>query len=189
MPKTWDDSTFLTRLAAFRERPTPTEAEALADEADERALPALVAASTDVMEGDEGAVYRAALRRLSGAVDLGRWLAGDLEARRVAAHCLDARLVAHVPLIRAALHDSDDQVRSIARRSLRAWRASPELHALFVDLLRHDDPRVRQIAAEGVAKIGGHADAGALAAAVEAEADERTRDRLAWALEVVEDAP
>jgi len=46
MPKTWDDSTFLTRLAAFRERPTPTEAEALADEADERALPALVAAST-----------------------------------------------------------------------------------------------------------------------------------------------
>jgi len=47
MPKTLDEPTFLARLAAFSQKPSAAEALALAAEADDRALPALVKAMLD----------------------------------------------------------------------------------------------------------------------------------------------
>jgi len=187
MPKQLDEATFLARLAAFTKRPTAAEAQQLADEADERALPALVQAMTDTMEGQDVLRYRQAVRALASASLLQRWLAGDLEARRVAAHALTAHDPEHAPLIGLALRDADDQVRAIARRSLRAWTASPALHDLFIETLGHDDPRVRLLAAEGLGKLGRPTDLPALNTTLEAESDSPTRDRLAWAIERIED--
>lgn len=186
MPKPLDE-VFLARLAAFTTRPTPAEAQALAAAGDERALPALVQAMTDTMEGQDVVRYRQAVRTLATVPLLQRWLAGELDARRVAAHALTAHDPGHAPLIAQALRDPDDQVRAIARRSLRAWTASPALHDLFSQTLGHDDPRVRLLAAEGLGKLGGAADLPALRAAFEAETDALTRDRLAWAIERLED--
>ena len=183
MPTQLDDA----RLAAFTTRPTPTEAQALAATGDERALPALIQAMTDTMEGRDIVGYRQAVRTLASAALLTRWLAGDLDARRVAAHALTAHDPAHAPLIGQALHDPDDQVRAIARRSLRAWTASPALHHLFSQTLAHADPRVRLLAAEGLGKLGGPADLPQLHAALDAETDDAARDRLAWAIERLED--
>jgi HEAT repeat protein len=186
MPKL-DQATFLARLAAFAGRPTPAAARQLADTGDERALPALVGAMTDTMEGQDVVRYRQAVRTLATADLLRRWLGGELESRRVAAHALTAHDPAHAPLIGLALRDADDQVRAIARRSLRAWTASPALHDLFRETLGHPDPRVRLLAAEGLGKLGKPADLPALAAALAAETDAPARQRLSWALERIED--
>jgi HEAT repeat protein len=188
MPKHLDEATLLARLAAFAARPTPTEALALAQLGDERALPALVQAMTDTMEGQDVVGYRQAVRALATTPVLTRWLAGPLEQRRVAAHGLTAHDAGHAPLIARALRDEDDQVRAIARRSLRAWTASPALHDLFHEVLTHPDARVRLLAAEGLGKLGRTSDLPALEAALEAETDDRTRDRLAWAIERIEDS-
>ncbi len=184
---TLDEATLLARIAAFTRRPTTDEALALAQLGDERALPALIAATTDTMEGQDVVRYRQAVRALASAPLLRRWLAGDLEARRVAAPALTAHDPEHAPLIGQALRDADDQVRAIARRSLRAWTASPALHELFREVLGHADPRVRLLAAEGLGKLGRADDLPALHAALAAEADDRARDRLAWAIERLED--
>jgi HEAT repeat protein len=186
MPKL-DQATLLARIAAFSQRPTPAEAQHLAATGDERALPALVAAMTDTMEGQDVVRYRQAVRTLASAELLQRWLGGDLESRRVAAHALTAHDPAHAPLIGLALRDADDQVRAIARRSLRAWTASPALHDLFRETLANPDPRVRLLAAEGLGKLGKPADLPALTTALEAETDSAARDRLAWAIERIED--
>lgn len=183
MPTQLDDA----RLTAFTTRPTPAEAQALAATGDGRALPALVQAMTNTMEGHDVVAYRQAVRTLATAPLLQRWLAGDLEARRIAAHALTAHDPQHAPLIAQALQDPDDQVRAIARRSLRAWTASPALHDLFTRTLTHDDPRVRLLAAEGLGKLGGPADLPDLHTALDAETDSATRDRLAWAIERLED--
>ncbi|HEY0138240.1 MAG TPA: HEAT repeat domain-containing protein, partial [Nannocystis sp.] len=180
-------ATLLARIAAFSQRPTPAEAQHLAATGDERALPALVAAMTDTMEGQDVVRYRQAVRTLASAELLQRWLGGDLESRRVAAHALTAHDPAHAPLIGLALRDADDQVRAIARRSLRAWTASPALHDLFRETLANPDPRVRLLAAEGLGKLGKPADLPALTTALEAETDSAARDRLAWAIERIED--
>jgi HEAT repeat protein len=184
---TLDEATLLARIAAFARRPTTDEALALAHIGDERALPALVRAMTDTMEGQDVVRYRQAVRALASAPLLQRWLAAEVDARRVAAHALTAHDPEHAPLIGQALRDEDDQVRAIARRSLRAWTASPALHDLFRDTLTHADPRVRLLAAEGLGKLGRADDLPALHAALEAETDDRARDRLAWAIERVED--
>lgn len=187
MPKHLDDATFLARLAAFTRKPTPTEALALARLGDERALPALVAAMTDAMEGQEVSRYREAVRALADLPLLQRWLKGELDARRVAAHALSAHDARHAPLIADALVDADDQVRAIARRSLRAWTASPALHQLFRGALTNPDARVRLLAAEGLGKLGDREDIASLSQALETEADDSARDRLAWAVEKLED--
>ena len=187
MPKQLDEATFLARLAAFTQRPTPAEAQRLADEGDERALPALVKAMTDTMEGQDVVRYRQSVRTLATTPLLQRWLAGDLDGRRVAAHALTAHDPEHAPLIGLALRDADDQVRAIARRSLRAWTASPALHDLFRETIGHPDPRVRLLAAEGLGKLGRNDDLPALTTAFEAETDGPARDRLAWAIERIED--
>lgn len=187
MPKHLDEATFLARLAAFKSKPSAAEALALARLGDERALPALVAAMTDTMEGPDVSRYREAVRTLADLPLLQRWLAGDLESRRVAAHALSAHDAKHAPLIAAALVDPDDQVRAIARRSLRAWTASPALLQLFRGALTNPDARVRALAAEGLGKIGGREDIAALGRALETEADDNARDRLSWALEKLED--
>lgn len=187
MPKHLDDATFLARLAAFTSKPSPTEALALARLGDERALPALVAAMTDSMEGQDVSRYREAVRTLAELPLLQRWLAGDLEARRVAAKALSAHDPRHAPLIAAALVDPDDQVRAIARRSLRAWTASPALLQLFRGALTNPDARVRVLAAEGLGKLGRREDIAGLTAALETEADDSARDRMSWALQKLED--
>ncbi len=187
MPKHLDDATILARLAAFTRRPTPTEALALAHLGDERALPPIVAAMTDAMEGQDVSRYREAVRTLADLPLLQRWLAGDLDARRVAAHALSAHDAKHAPLIADALVDADDQVRAIARRSLRAWTASPALHQLFRGALTNPDARVRLLAAEGLGKIGDHDDIARLNHALETETDDNARDRLSWAAEKLED--
>lgn len=187
MPKHLDDATLLARLAAFARKPSPTEAIALAKLGDERALPPLVAAMTDAMEGADVSRYREAVRNLADLPLLQRWLRGDLAARRVAAHALSAHDARHAPLIADALVDADDQVRAIARRSLRAWTASPALHQLFRGALTNPDPRVRLLAAEGLGKIGDREDLAHLSKALETEADDNARDRLSWALEKLED--
>ena len=186
MPKL-DEATFLARLAAFIKRPNSAEAQQLADVGDERALPALVAAMADTMEGQDVVRYRQAVRTLASAPLLRRLLGGELEARRTAAHALTAHDPTHAPLIGLALRDEDDQVRAIARRSLRAWTASPALHDLFRDTLGNPDPRVRLLAAEGLGKLGEPADLPALTASLAAETDSPARDRLAWAIERIED--
>lgn len=187
MPNHQDDATFLARLATFAARPDPAEALALAQLGDERALPALVAAMTDTMEGQDISRYREAVRTLVDPPLLQRWLTGELDARRVAAHALSAHDAQHAPLIAAALVDPDDQVRAIARRSLRAWTASPALHALFRGALGNPDARVRLLAAEGLGKLDHPDDLPLLTAALEAETDDSARDRLAWAIERLED--
>ncbi|HEY8377638.1 MAG TPA: HEAT repeat domain-containing protein, partial [Nannocystis sp.] len=111
---------------------------------------------------------------------------GDVASRRVAAHALNARYPEHVPLIARGLRDDDDQVRAICRRSLRSWSASPALHDLFLEALQHADARVRLLAAEGLGKLGKPVDLPALNAALQAESDDRVRDRLAWAVERIE---
>lgn len=187
MPKQLDDATFLARLSAFTNKPSPAEALALAKLGDPRALPALVDAMTDAMEGQDVSRYREAVRTLADLPLLQRWLAGDLAGRRIAAHALSAHDARHAPLIAAALVDPDDQVRAIARRSLRAWTASPALHQLFRGALTNPDPRVRLLAAEGLGKLGRPEDVELLGEALETEADDQTRDRIAWALEKLED--
>lgn len=186
MPKTLDDTTFLARLDAFKRKPSPAEALALAAEADDRALPALVHAMTATMEGAEAARYREAVRLLATVPVLTDWLARDEGSRRVAAHALTARLPEHAALIGASLLDADDQVRAIARRSLRSWTASPEIRELFISALFHADARVRLLAAEGLGKVGTAADTELLSKSLEAETDDKTRDRIAWALEKLE---
>jgi len=186
MPKHLDDTTFLARLAAFAGNPSPAEALALAAEADDRALPALVKAMTDTMEGPDAARYRDAVRLLATVPVLTDWLARDVASRRVAAHALTARDPDHAALIGASLLDDDDQVRAIARRSLRSWTASPQMRELFISALYHADPRVRLLAAEGLGKIGTAADVELLGKVLEAETDDKTRDRVAWALEKLE---
>ena len=188
MPKL-DDSTLLARIAAFSKRPTPDGALALAHTGDERTLPALVTAMTDTMEGQDVVTYRQAVRSVATAAVLQRWLTGDLDARRIAAHALTAHDPAHAPLLALGLRDDDDQVRAICRRALRSWTASPPLHDLFVTALGHTDPRVRLLAAEGLGKLGRVADLPALNAALELESDDITRDRLAWAIERIDDEP
>ncbi len=187
MPTPSDEATLSESLAAFTRRPTPDAAHRLAATGDERALPALVRAMNDTMEGPDVVRYRQAVRTLATVPLLERGLAGALETRRTAAHALTAHDPAHAPLIGLALRDSDDQVRAIARRSLRAWTASPALHDLFHDTLAHDDPRVRLLAAEGLGKLGRPADLPALNAALTRETDISARDRLAWAIERIED--
>lgn len=187
MPKQLDDATFLARLTAFTNKPSPAEALALAKLGDPRALPALVDAMTDAMEGQDVSRYREAVRTLADLPLLQRWLAGDLTGRRVAAQALSAHDARHAPLIAAALVDPDDQVRAIARRSLRAWTASPALLQLFRGALSNPDARVRVLAAEGLGKIGERGDIATLTSALETEADDSARDRMAWALEKLED--
>jgi len=187
MPKQLDETTFLARLAAFTRKPTITEALALARLGDERALSPLVAAMTNAMEGQDVSRYREAVRNLAELPLLQRWLEGDLEARRVAAHALSAHDATHAPLIAAALVDPDAQVRAIARRSLRAWTASPALHQLFRGALTNPDPRVRLLAAEGLGKIGDREDIVHLNQALETETDDSARDRLAWAIEKLDE--
>lgn len=191
MPKL-DDSTLLAKIDAFKTKPTPAGAAALAQTGDERVLPALVQAMTDTMEGADVVRYRQAVRQVGTAAVLRRWLAGDssdLESRRVAAHALTAHDPDHAPLIGLGLQDEDDQVRAICRRSLRSWTASPALHDLFLATLDHADPRVRLLGAEGLGKLGRSADLPRLNAALEAESDDATRDRLVWAIERIEDEP
>jgi HEAT repeat protein len=187
MPKHLDDATFLARLAAFASKSTPTEALALARLGDERALPALIAAMTDTMEGEHVSRYREAVRTLVDPPLLQRWLTGDLDARRIAAHALSAHDPQHAPLIADALVDPDDQVRAIARRSLRAWTASPPLHQLFRGALTNPDARIRLLAAEGLGKLGDPEDIALLSHALETEPEDSARDRIAWAIEKLED--
>ncbi|MEZ4451074.1 MAG: HEAT repeat domain-containing protein [Nannocystaceae bacterium] len=187
MPERLDEAALRRRLEEFRARPTAAGAEALAGVDDDRVLPALVGASTDAMEGEEAVRLREALRRAATVPRLTRGLASaDVDARRVAAHCLSARIIEHVPLLAVALRDADAQVRAIARRALRSWRTSPALHDLFVELLGHDDPRVRLAAALGLEKIGRPADAPALKRALAAETDAPARERMSAALQAVE---
>lgn len=186
MPTHLDETTFLARLEAFTRKPTPDDALALAAEADERALPALVRAMTDTMEGQSAARYREAVRQLATVPILTDMLARDVASRRVAAHALTARNHEHAALIGAALLDEDDQVRAIARRSLRSWTASPQMHDLFISTIYHADPRVRLLGAEGLGKLGTKADLELLNKALENETDDKARDRLAWAVEKLE---
>jgi HEAT repeat protein len=188
MPKHLDEPTFLARLAAFTRKPSTDEAINLAAEEDERALPALVRAMTDTMEGPEAARYREAVRALATVPVLTDWLARDVASRRVAAHALTARNPDHAALIGASLLDDDDQVRAIARRSLRSWTASPQMRELFISAVYHADPRVRMLGAEGLGKIGTKVDLDLLGKALESETDDKTRDRLAWAVEKLESA-
>lgn len=175
-----------SQLHAFAQSPSPAAAKALAERHDDSALPALVQAMNDLMEAPDAVAYREAVRTLATPEVLTKWMAGDLDARRIAAHALSARFPAHVPLIARGLRDDDDQVRAICRRSLRSWSSSPVLHDLFLESLQHDDPRVRLLAAEGLGKLGKAADLLALQTALDAEADDKTRDRLAWAIERIE---
>lgn len=175
------------QIQAFAENPSPEAARALAARHDERALTALVQAMDDFMEGPDALAYREAVRTLATPEVLTRRMAGDLEARRTAAHALSARFPEHVPLIAQGLRDADDQVRAICRRALRSWTSSPVLHDLFLESVTHDDPRVRLLAAEGLGKLGDAGDLPALRAALDAEQDDRTRDRLSWAIERIED--
>lgn len=175
------------QIQAFVENPSPAAARALAERHDDRALTALVQAMNDTMEGPDAVAYREAVRTLATPAVLAKWMAGDLEARRTDAHALSARFPAHVPLIAQGLRDPDDQVRAVCRRALRSWTSSPVLHDLFLEAVRHEDPRVRLLAAEGLGKLGGADDLPALRAALDAEQDDRTRDRLSWAIERIED--
>lgn len=186
MPQHLDDNTFLARLQTFANKPSPAEALALAAESDDRALPALVKAMTDIMEGPDVARYREAVRELATVSMLTDWLTRDVASRRIAAHALTARIPEHAPLINRALHDDDDQVRAIARRSLRSWTTSPQLLDLFRNSIHHADPRVRLLAAEGLGKIGTPTELPLLNKALEAETDDKTRDRIAWAVEKLE---
>lgn len=186
MPSTHDDN-LDARLQNFAATPSPAAAKEIAALHDDRALPALVQAMVDAMEGSDAVLYREAVRELATPAVLAKYMAGDLESRRVATHALSARFAEHVPLIAQGLRDVDDQVRAIARRALRSWSASPALHDLFLEALGHADARVRLLAAEGLGKLGKAADLPALEAALEGEADDRTRDRLAWAIERIED--
>lgn len=186
MPQHLDEPTFLARLAAFTAKPTPAEAVALAAEADARALPALIQAMTATMEGPDAARYREAVRALATLPVLTAYLAQDIEHRRVAAHALTGRDPDHAALIGQCLLDDDDQVRAIARRALRSWTASPQMHDLFVKALGHTDPRVRLLAAEGLGKLGSAADLETLHHALDHETDDKARDRISWALEKLE---
>jgi hypothetical protein len=187
MPKL-DDSTLLARIAAFAEKPTPAGAAALAQTGDERALPALVQAMTDTMEGTDVVRYRQAVREVGTTDVLARWLTGDLDARRVAAHALTAHDPEHAPLIGLGLQDPDDQVRAIARRSLRA-RGPPALRCTT-----SSSPPSPRRPARAPARRRGPRQARRpgptspqLNVALEAETDDATRDRIAWALEKLED--
>jgi HEAT repeat protein len=186
MPKHLDEPTFLAHLAAFQTKPSPDAALALAAEADDRALPALVKAMTDIMEGPDVARYREAVRMLATPAVLTDWLARDVPSRRVAAHALTARIPEHAVLIGMALVDDDDQVRAIARRTLRSWTASPQVRELFLSALHHADPRVRFFAAEGLGKLHKKEDLDLLRTALENETDDRARDRISWAVEKIE---
>jgi HEAT repeat protein len=186
MPSTRNNN-FEARLQAFAAEPSPAAAKEIANLHDDRALPALVQAMVDAMEGPDAVLYREAVRELATPTVLARYMAGDLDARRVAAHALSARFAEHVPLIAQALRDVDDQVRAIGRRALRSWSSSPALHDLFLEAVGHADARVRLLAAEGLGKLGKAADLPALEAALERESDDRTRDRIAWAIERLED--
>lgn len=188
MPKHLDEATFLAHLAAFAAKPTPDAATALAAEDDPRALPALVEAMTDTMEGPDVVRYREAVRAVATVPVLSAYIAQDIEHRRVAAHALTARNPEHAALIGRCLKDEDDQTRAIARRALRSWVACPQVHDLFVESLQHPDARVRLLAAEGLGKLGTPADLPPLQAALDQEADDKTRDRLAWAVEKLENA-
>ncbi len=181
-----DDTTFQAELAAFTAQPTTTRALVLAGGGDERALPALVAAMNDAMEGQDIVAYRQAVRMLATPGLLQRWLDNDLAARRVAAHALTAHDPEHAPLIAKALADPDDQVRAISRRTLRAWTASPPLHQLMRNAIGHDDPRVRALAAEALGKLRSTADLDLLRGALDRESDDHARGRVAWALECIE---
>lgn len=181
------DANFLSSLSEFAAHPSAEAAAALAAHKDDRALPALVQAMVDHMESDRGVAYREAVRALATPAVLAKWMAGDLESRRVAAQALSARFAEHVPLIGLGLKDADDQVRAVCRRALRSWSASPALKDLFLESLQHADARVRLLAAEGLGKLGKRDDVPALTAALEAESDDRTRDRLAWAIERLDD--
>lgn len=187
MPTHSDTPDLATLLREFIANPSPAAAKAIAADHDERALPALVKAMNDFMEGPDALAYREAVRTLATPEVLAKYMVGDLDGRRAASHALSARFAEHVPLIALGLRDADDQVRAIARRALRSWSASPALHDLFLEAVRHDDPRVRLLAAEGLGKLGKPADVPALQAALEAEADDKTRDRIAWAIERIED--
>lgn len=182
-----NEDTFLQELGEFTSKPSPEAARALAAYKDDRALPALVKAMVDFMEGPDSVAYREAVRALATPPVLNKWMSAGLEARRTAAHALSARFAEHVPMIALGLKDEDDQVRSICRRALRSWTASPALRDLFLESLRHADQRVRLLAAEGLGKLGRPDDVPALSAALDAETDDRTRDRIAWALERLED--
>lgn len=177
------DPTFARKLSDFATKPSPAAARALAALRNDAALPALVKAMNDFMEGPEAIAYREAVRALATPAVLNKWMSGDLEARRTAAQALSARYPEHVPMIALGLRDDDDHVRAVCRRALRSWTASPALHTLFVSAIRHADPRVRLLAAEGLGKLGTAADVPAITAALEAETDDNTRDRIAWALE------
>lgn len=181
------DATFLKQLGEFTTKPSPEAARALAAHKDDRALPALVKAMVDFMEGPDSVAYREAVRTLATPAVLNKWMSAELEARRTAAQALSARYPEHVPMIALGLKDADDQVRAICRRALRSWIASPALRDLFLESLRHPDQRVRLLAAEGLGKLGRPDDLPALSAALDAESDDRTRDRLAWAIERLED--
>ena len=182
-----NEANFLKQLGEFTTKPSPEVARALAAQKDDRALPALVKAMVDFMEGPDSAAYREAVRTLATPAVLNKWMSAELEARRTAAQALSARYPEHVPMIALGLKDADDQVRAICRRALRSWSASPALHDLFLESLRHPDERVRLLAAEGLGKLGLADDLPALSAALDAETDDRTRDRLAWAIERIDD--
>jgi HEAT repeat protein len=178
----WDEATFQATLAQFLEKPTPTTALALAGQGDERALPALVDAARDLMEGTDSLDYEEALLRLGRPDLLARWLTGSVEQRRTAAQVLSARLAEHVPLLSQALQDPDDQVRAIARRALTSFVRSEPLRQLFLSLLAYSDVRIRLLAAEGLGKIGKGEDVPSLQGALALESDEKARHVLEQSL-------
>jgi len=178
MPR-WTAATLAAKLTDFARAPTPEAALALGRSGAEEALPALVAASRAYPEGPVAAKYRAAIRAAATPELLARWIADpDVARRRVAAHALSARYEEHVPMLAKALRDDDAEVRAIGRRALASWARSDALHALLRDLLAHDDPRVRALAAEALGALGDPHDAPLVAAAIAREADERARHAL-----------
>jgi len=187
MPKRLSPDRLSDLLETFARAPTPEGAHALGASGSDEALPALVAASQDVMEGELALAIRTALRTLATPRRLARWLKDpDVTRRRAAAHALSARYEAHVPLLARALRHEDAQVRAVARRALTAWTRSEALHALMRELLAHDDARVRALAADALGALGDARDSARVARALEREPDEHARHALERALAKLE---
>ena len=179
MPTRPSAASLPAQLEAFALRPTPEAARALGESGADDAFAPLVAAAQDAMEGELAVALRAAVRTLATPDRLARWGSDpDVAKRRVAAHALSARYEAHAPLLAKALRDSDDEVRAVARRALASWVKSDALHALMRELLAHDGPRVRALAADALGPLGDAGDATKVTAALAKEADERARHAL-----------
>lgn len=128
-------------------------AQALAELGDPQALVPLIEAYEQDFEASRLCLLDAmeVLNPVAGAHNLFESTSPD--QRRMAAHLMELfASEEHLPYLRRAVHDSDEAVRIQGRFAAAAQVQTPAWEAFMIELLAHDDPRMRAQAIKSLSR-------------------------------------